>query len=425
MKHIVFLVALFISFNSHSQALKRLANRAKQKVENVAGNKVENAIDNATDSKKKNTTSENDEATTDGKSAPSNSATPTLKAYSRYDFVPGEKIVYAEDFSQDVIGEFPLKWNTNGSGEIVNLEGTKVKWLQMTEGTEYTPGFSTKLPDNYTIEFDLMVDFKDDQRVPAITFKIFQPSKKGWRSGIEFGLDPNNGTYSSQGEQTTNDRVRLHTYDDKGQYHLEGKDQLHAEFTKFNHKTIPVHVSLWVQKERLRAWVNQAKVYDLPKAILPNAALDRIGFEIESYGGDKSSYQYYLTNVKIAVAPPDTRSKLITEGKFVTTGITFDVNSDKIKPTSYGTLKDIANVLSENPNVKVKIIGHTDSDGDAAKNVELSKKRAAAVKAAFISEFKIDETRMDTDGVGATKPLGDNKTAEGKAQNRRVEFVKI
>ncbi|MBK8673929.1 MAG: OmpA family protein [Bacteroidetes bacterium] len=75
----------------------------------------------------------------------------------------------------------------------------------------------------------------------------------------------------------------------------------------------------------------------------------------------------------MAVGAPDTRNKLITEGKYSTTGILFDVNSDKIKPESFGTLKDIAAVLSENPDVKIKIIGHTDSDGEDAKNLELSK----------------------------------------------------
>ena len=115
----------------------------------------------------------------------------------------------------------------------------------------------------------------------------------------------------------------------------------------------------------------------------------------------------------------------MTEGSWSTTGILFDVNSDKIKSTSYGTLKEIATVLSENADVKVKIIGHTDADGDDTKNLELSKKRAASVKEALSKEFNIDDSRLQADGMGETKPVGDNKTLEGKAQNRRVEFVKL
>lgn len=142
-------------------------------------------------------------------------------------------------------------------------------------------------------------------------------------------------------------------------------------------------------------------------------------------GNYKPDDYYVLNNIRLAVGAPDTRNKLITVGRFVTTGITFDVASDKLNPTSYGVLKEIAGALSENPAVKIKIIGHTDSDGDDVKNMDLSRRRAASVKAALVSEFKIDAARMEADGMGETKPVGDNNTAEAKAQNRRVEFIKL
>jgi outer membrane protein OmpA-like peptidoglycan-associated protein len=113
------------------------------------------------------------------------------------------------------------------------------------------------------------------------------------------------------------------------------------------------------------------------------------------------------------------------KGKFVTHGILFDSGSDRIKPESYGALKDIAAVLTENPTVKVKIIGHTDSDGDESTNLDLSKKRAAAVKESLSKEFAIDASRMETDGKGESAPADKNDTPVGKANNRRVEFVKL
>jgi outer membrane protein OmpA-like peptidoglycan-associated protein len=119
------------------------------------------------------------------------------------------------------------------------------------------------------------------------------------------------------------------------------------------------------------------------------------------------------------------RSKLITEGKLVVHGIYFDSGSDKIKPESAGTLKKIANILKENSGVKVKIVGHADSDGDDKKNMDLSKRRAASVKNALSGEFGIDASRMEIDGKGESAPISDNKTPEGKANNRRVEFVKL
>ena len=135
--------------------------------------------------------------------------------------------------------------------------------------------------------------------------------------------------------------------------------------------------------------------------------------------------RYLVGNLKFSVGAPDTRNKLITEGKFVTRGILFDVNSDKIRPESYGVLKDIADVLKENAEVKVKIVGHTDSDGKDADNLNLSKRRAEAVKASLAKDFGIDASRLETDGKGESQPVDKNTTAEGKANNRRVEFIKL
>ena len=184
-----------------------------------------------------------------------------------------------------------------------------------------------------------------------------------------------------------------------------------------------IKVSIWRQKERLRVYLDQNKVFDLPKAFAPDKTYNTMLYQI--WGDFAEGDKYLIGNIKLAVGDPDTRNKLLTEGKFSTTGILFDVNSADIKPESYGTLKDIAAVLQDNTNVRVKIIGHTDSDGDAALNLALSRKRAEAVKSALTSEFNIDGSRIETDGKGASDPVADNKTPEGKAQNRRVEFVKL
>jgi outer membrane protein OmpA-like peptidoglycan-associated protein len=135
--------------------------------------------------------------------------------------------------------------------------------------------------------------------------------------------------------------------------------------------------------------------------------------------------RYLINNIKLAIGTPDTRNKLITEGKFVTRGILFDVNSDRIKPESYGVLKDIGNVLTENSGVRVKIVGHTDADGSDADNLALSKRRAASVKNALVTEFGIDTARLETDGKGKSQLVDKNNTPAAKANNRRVEFIKL
>jgi OmpA-OmpF porin, OOP family len=116
---------------------------------------------------------------------------------------------------------------------------------------------------------------------------------------------------------------------------------------------------------------------------------------------------------------------LITEGKFSTTGILFDFQKTTVKPESYGVIKEIATALKENPTVKINIIGHTSNDGEANANLVLSKQRAVAVKQVLISEFGIEANRMETDGKGGAEPVDKSGTAAGKANNRRVEFIKL
>jgi outer membrane protein OmpA-like peptidoglycan-associated protein len=119
------------------------------------------------------------------------------------------------------------------------------------------------------------------------------------------------------------------------------------------------------------------------------------------------------------------RSKLITEGKLVSYGIYFDVNKDVVRSESFGTIKQIADVLKENADVKIKIVGHTDSDGDDKSNLDLSKRRAASVKSVLVKEFGIDASRIETDGKGENEPVAKNDSVINKALNRRVEFIKL
>jgi len=168
-------------------------------------------------------------------------------------------------------------------------------------------------------------------------------------------------------------------------------------------------------------YFNEEKAWDLPKAMSKDAKYSSVVYWLQGPGQNAS---YYMSNLRLAVGAPDTRNKILTQNKWVTHGILFDVNSATIKPESYGTLKEMATVLKENPDLKVKIIGHTDADGKDADNLDLSKRRAAAVKESLAKEFGIDESRMETDGKGEGEPIDKNDTPAGKANNRRVEFIK-
>lgn len=88
-------------------------------------------------------------------------------------------------------------------------------------------------------------------------------------------------------------------------------------------------------------------------------------------------------------------------------------------------LEEIGKLVSQNATLKLRIEGHTDNVGKSAANVDLSKKRAGAVKEGLVKTAKIDASRLTTDGFGDGKPVGDNKTEDGRAKNRRVELVKL
>jgi OmpA-OmpF porin, OOP family len=180
------------------------------------------------------------------------------------------------------------------------------------------------------------------------------------------------------------------------------------------------HVIVWVQNRRVRIYHQGGKVLDMPTNIYADTKFNRFRFS----GYSRNAYPF-VSNLKITTASPDTRSKLITEGKLVSYGIYFDSGKDVVKPESFGAIKEIAAVLKENPTVRVKIVGHTDSDGDDAKNLDLSKRRAASVKNYLVSQFQANGSNIETDGNGESVPIESNNTTEGKAKNRRVEFLKL
>jgi len=339
-------------------------------------------------------------------------AAPGFQSYSKFDFVPGEKVVALEDFTQDAIGDFPDKWNTDGSAEIVTIGGKSGRWLKLTKPGFFTPEFVKELPDNFTLEFDVTVPptFEGRALVIALVQLANLKSPADWRTdahSFQFTTlpEPSGGasdmTSRQDGDTATSNQTTT--------------PQLAAK------SGAPIHVSVWRQRQRVRVYINQEKVWDVPRGLAAAAKPNSIFFFVPEVDGANT---YYLTNLRIATGAPDTRNKILTEGKWVSHGILFDVNSDRIKPESYGSLKEIAGVLTESKDLKVQIVGHTDSDGEDAANLDLSKRRAASVKAALSKEFAIDAARMDTDGKGESQPIDSNSTSSGKANNRRVEFIK-
>ena len=355
--------------------------------------------------------------------SPPQGGPPTLKTYSKFDFVPGDRVTALEDFALGETGDFPARWNSNGSGELITIEGQAGRWLQLNDATLAFPEFVKNLPDNFTLEFTMAANPNPD---PAHRYTLHYLSLLFTPETEAKSLFAHRNNFMGSGNVVvafcpqTGGQSNVDVWDMVSRNPMIRNKIATPKFSFKNQKST-ARVSVWRQKTRLRVYLDDEKIWDIPQAFAPEASYHRLAFQVAAFGKGP----YYLSDLRLAEGAPDTRNKLLTEGRFVTTGIGFDTNSDRIKPESFGSLKQIAEVLGENPAVRVRIIGHTDSDGDAPTNLDLSKRRAAAVRAALTNQFGVNNSRLETDGRGETQPVSPNTTAEGKANNRRVEFVKL
>lgn len=343
---------------------------------------------------------------------------------SKYDFIPGEKVLVYEDFGRVNVGDFPAGWNTDAAAEVVTVTNKEGKWLKIAKQGTYFPEMIKTIEDNMTLEFYVQTSVSKNNPSPFYV-NIGYLSKPAdftyhtrniiWRNGrhglqVQFvpGTQANGKTAVSlitAGKGVNPDisnRTTFKTWD--------------------NAAATTAHIALWRQATRLRVYVNGEKVWDVPRAFENGSSYNAITFTIPRNIKD----EYYLvSNIRMAVGSPDTRNKLLTEGKFVTHGILFDSGSDKIKPESYGILKEIAAVLNEDASLKIKVVGHTDSDGDDKTNLSLSQRRAAAVKSVLSGHFGAKAENIETEGKGESEPAEKGNTPEAKAANRRVVFIRL
>ncbi len=369
--------------------------------------------ENKSQNNQNNTTSESPNTSSSSEKTTNSTSTTSFKSYSKFDFIPGEKVFAYEDFSQDAVGDFPAKWNTNSSGEIVTFNNVDGHWFNFGKAGIYYPEFVTELPENFTLEMDIFVseDFSEMKSGLVIFFPEFQSRN------LKFDYHFSNNIQASADIHPVRDggSSQIWVIDKSNEQVLSNDIRLDGIW-KANQVN---RISIWRQKTRLRIYVNETKIWDIPRSFLAD-----VNYSI-LFGTDIWEGKIYASNLRWAEGAPDTRNKLLTDGKIVSRGILFDVNSDKIKPESFGALQDIAKTLNELPNVKVKIVGHTDADGDDKMNLELSKKRASAVKQILIKEFNVAENQLETDGKGESEPVDSNATPTGKANNRRVEFIAL
>lgn len=344
----------------------------------------------------------------------------TLKSYARFDFVPGDSVIFEDNFVNENTDEIPSRWKvTTGNVEITKINNENVAGFLDGFYTGMYPRMKKYdyLPKRFTIEFDYLFKSNSKKMSEAmsngasgqfwVTFHSADvdkvPEKLGDFSDHDLGITTT-GVLNFNGTSST------------------FKSQFEDQFTddhELNDKW--VHVSIAVTETTMKVYLNNQRVMNVSVEGQPAS------FYLYSEGPSKeeNAIQIFFKNIRIAAGLKDPYKQLTSsvDAKFIARGINFDYNKATIKPESMGELNRIVEMMKAHPELKFEIGGHTDGDGDAAYNLKLSQERADAVKKQLIA-LGIDASRFTTKGYGKTMPIADNTTDNGKANNRRVEFVK-
>jgi OmpA-OmpF porin, OOP family len=432
MKKAISILLLFtLPIILQAQIGKKIKRAATQTAENKAAQKTGQAVDKGIDKsidaiggifkkKKSATTNEQEEetnnqstATEDQQVIPQDSTANQFGVFRNFTFVPGNKVIFYDDFAKDASGDFPVNWGTGGSGEVVALSNETGNWLSMQRRSGYLPNLATDLPENYTIEFDLITN----------GYGTGKPSSK-----LYLAFTAKSAYTMGQAGSVADIELLLYKYFSvvrAANFGSEAKIKVGSVIDRQLPELInaKMHISIAVNKQRLRFWINEEKYVDAPSILQGNMSKHFI-IQAMDILPEKGHFAA-ITNFRIAEAGEDLRSKLMKEGKFSTSGIFFNTNSAIVKKESFGVLKLIADMMKSDEKIKLDIVGHTDDVGDKNFNQSLSVKRAETVKNIMVNEFSIAGSRFLFSGKGESVPVDDNATEKGRANNRRVEFVKF
>ena len=430
MKKILLLVSSFMLLCGSASAqgiLRNIGERAKQAVENAVGEKVENAINNAVNKTtgNKNTNNSGNAGDTDYEVADANANEPVdfAEIQAKSDFQRGANVFFNDDVSGEKLGEFPSKWDLlEGSEvEVVNITGKKA--IRM-EDSRIQPLMEEKeyLPEEFTIEFDvlaqpaqegsgwdgtldLIMDGENGKRVFDIRMSPeFHPYYGGEYNGISWGWgaeNPNGNKMSGEpGTQTIKKYLKKNDWN---------------------------HIAISFNKRAFKLYLNYERIVNIPNMIQPRS------WWID--GSSDSDKGIFVTNIVMAKGAVELYERNATDyssavekaiaetGKFVTNNILFETGKATLKPESMEEIQKVAEYMKKNSTARFEVQGHTDNQGSDAVNDPLSQQRAEAVVAALEKEG-VDPFNLRPVGKGSHEPVADNSTESGRAQNRRVEFIK-
>jgi outer membrane protein OmpA-like peptidoglycan-associated protein len=403
-----FVLAAVVSHSSSASAqglgaLRKKAEDAKKKAAEVVDKKP------AADTAKAKPATAPAAATSSAAAAPSAGAAasgdaaaakPNAKVWENYDFVPGSKIIFFTDFSEDNVGNFArgLKYK-GGSAEIVERNDTKV--LRATNNAEFLIPVGKKLPERFTLEVD-----------------VIAPQSGVLNRALSF-----EGGATSLADNTS----AWITWNPQGAWIQGSGLDMSSGGAKVPDAMVSVlagniaHIRVLMDGAYFKMYANERRLYNIPELAFKRDSVIRMSLG----GAEEDGMAVYVTSIRVAESETDVLyDALAAKGRWVTQGILFATGKADVQPESRPVLKEIAKTLKEHGDLKILIEGHTDNVGTPASNLTLSDARAAAVKAALVADFGVDGARITTKGLGDTKPSVPNATAAGRAQNRRVEVVK-
>ena len=323
------------------------------------------------------------------------------KVWENYDFIPGGKVLFYTDFSEDRVGNFArrLKYKA-GVMDVVDMDGVKV--LRATSRSWFLIPLGVRLPDRFTLELDFVVPGSEVSGYDVVAFEG-GPELDRSETSAEVNWAPEGTLIIGGGQTVATSEAKI------------------PEPMLAGMRGQVAHLRVLMDEAYFKLYVNERRMYNIPELAFRRDSVIRVFLR----GSEEPGQAFYLTRIRVAESETDVLYDALAErGRWATQGILFATGKADLQPESRPVLKEIATTLQEHPDLSVLIEGHTDNVGKPDANLRLSDARAAAVKAALVEGFGIASERISTKGLGDTKPAVPNTTAEGRAQNRRVEVVK-